>query len=147
MPLHLLSRVMLTGLAGTQGLASLLIDLNRTHATNPRWPGHARFHVVWQVFNHALGAVLALMLLWWTGAFMSQRFYLATVITSLPMIAFLVARTLRRLYGGTLHDENGIAPLRIYRKGRTIEFDMNGVMVNVAVVLLLLAVVLFHHGF
>ena len=31
-----------------QGLATVAIDLNRTHATNPDWPGHARFHLVWQ---------------------------------------------------------------------------------------------------
>ena len=42
------ARVLLAALCGLQGLATPAIDLNRTHATNFLWPGHARFHIVWQ---------------------------------------------------------------------------------------------------
>jgi hypothetical protein len=67
----------LSSLAATQGLAVLLIDLRRSHATNPLWTPHARFHVVWQVLNLALLALVELALIWRSGPAAATRFYLA----------------------------------------------------------------------
>ena len=36
-----IARDLLAILCCLQGLTTLAIDLNRTHATNPEWPGHA----------------------------------------------------------------------------------------------------------
>jgi len=41
MSASLLARLMVTAVAAGQGITPLFIDLNRTHATNPLWPGHA----------------------------------------------------------------------------------------------------------
>jgi hypothetical protein len=117
--------VLLTGLCGIQGLATLAIDLHRSHATNPSWPGHARFHVVWQSMNVALLSVIEIGLIWWHGPRATQRFYLAVILASVSCFGFLLALLGRRLYGGTLSDPNGIPPARIAIAGRTLSIDLN----------------------
>jgi hypothetical protein len=139
----LLARLMLTAVAAGQGITPLFIDLNRTHATNPQWPGHARFHVVWQTFGLFFTGVVGVALVWWPSPAPRQFFYLAAILTALPMLAFFVALFTRRMYGGTLHDPNGIQPVRI-RVGNTVrEFDMNAVLVIVGAVVVLAAVLMF----
>ncbi len=138
-----LARTMLTALAAGQGLAPLFIDLNRTHATNPRWPGHARFHVVSQTFGMTLAAVVEVALIWWPAPAINQRFYLAAILTAIPMAAFLVAMFSRRAYGGALHDPNGIPPGRIRTRSGVVEFDVNVVIITGASVLLVTSVLLF----
>jgi hypothetical protein len=138
-----LARVMVTALAAGQGLAPLFIDLNRTHATNPRWPGHARFHVVWQTFTTTFGSAATVALIWWAGPGASRRFYFAAILTAIPLAGFLVALCTRRLYGGALHDSNGILPIHIRAKGKVFEVDLNAVIVAIAWVLLGVAVALF----
>ena len=50
----------------TFGFAGIpvIADFNKTHATNPLWVGHARYHVVWQVLSYVLIGALALYLIW-----------------------------------------------------------------------------------
>jgi len=139
----LLARTVLTALAAGQGLAPLFIDLNRTHAAHPLWPGHARFHVVWQTFTQALASAAVVALIWWPGPGVSQRFYLAAILTAIPLAGFLIALFARRLYAGTLHDPNGIAPVRLRIGSRTMDLDMNAVLVTVASALLVASVFLF----
>jgi hypothetical protein len=134
---------MLTALAAGQGLAPLFIDLNRTHATNPQWTGHARFHLVWQTFTLTLAAAAEVALIWWPASGLSQRFYLAAILTAIPMAAFIAAQFSRALYGGTLHDPNGIPPARIRTHTGVVEFDLNTVVIIVAAALLAVAVLLF----
>jgi hypothetical protein len=49
----LLARVLLTLVTLGYGLATIFADFNKTHAINPKWTGHARFHVVWQISSYA----------------------------------------------------------------------------------------------
>jgi hypothetical protein len=93
----LLARALLTAIAAGQGLAPLFIDLNRTHATNPLWPGHARFHFVWQTFTQTLIAAAGIAILWWPCRAISPRFYLAALLVSTPLAAFLGAMFTRKL--------------------------------------------------
>jgi hypothetical protein len=134
---------MLSAVAGLQGLAPLPIDLNKTHATNPLWPGHARFHVVWQSFHAALLGIPEVALIWWAGPGFRGRFYLAAGLAALSMLAFVIALVLRNLYGGTLHDPNGIQPLRVRAGWRTLEIDGNAFMVFFGLIVLSTAVLLF----
>jgi hypothetical protein len=129
-----LARVLLSLLCGTQGLATLAIDLNRTHATNPLWTGHARFHVVWQSANMALLAVVELMILWLPGSFQSKSFYLVLLLTAVSPFGFVIALVCRKLFGGNLSDPNGIPPfpLTLFSEKRSI--DLNCVAVIAALV-------------
>jgi hypothetical protein len=45
----LLVRLLLSLVTLGYGLVTVKADFNKTHATNPLWTGHARFHVVWQI--------------------------------------------------------------------------------------------------
>ena len=130
----LLARLALSGVCALQGLATVAIDFNRTHATNPLWPGHARFHLVWQTITVALLSCVELALVWAHGPYEAQAFSLALVLAAVSPLGFLAACVGRRLFGGTLFDPNGIQPLRVALLGRVRSLDMNLVAVLVALV-------------
>lgn len=125
----LLARLALSSLCMVQGVATIAIDCNRRHATNPLWPRHARFHVVWQTLTVALLSVMEVVLIW-SGR--SDAFYLASLLAALSPIAFLAAFSVRRMFGGTLSDPNGIPSARVRVLGVMRSFDMNLVAVLVA---------------
>jgi hypothetical protein len=137
------ARAIVTAVAGGQGIMPVFIDLNRTHATNPLWTGHARFHLVQQVFTLLPAAAIEVALLWYPGAAFHARFYLAALLTATSLAGFLVAVCARPLYGGTLHDPNGMQPLRLRVGSRLMVFDLNVPIVLLAAALLLGAVLLF----
>jgi len=138
-----LARDLLAAFCGIQGIATMAIDLNRTHATNPLWPGHARFHLVWQVVGAALLSVFEILLILWPGPAFEERFFMAAILTSIPMLAFLVALLFRRAYDGTLQDPNGIPPARFSALGREWRIDMN-VFAAFAGLLVVTAILLLH---
>jgi len=142
----LFARAIVTAIAAGQGVAPVFIDLNRTHATNPLWAGHARFHVVGQVSTELLVALLEIALIWWPGTAMADRFYLATALAATPLVGFLVAMVARRLYGGTLYDPNGIQPIRLRTRSGEIEIQMNVAIILVAAGMMAGAVILFRLG-
>jgi hypothetical protein len=146
MTASLLARVMVTSVSAGQGITAVFIDLNRTHATNPLWIGHARFHVVQQTFASLAAAIVEVVLLWAIAPGARLLFYLATLLTALPMFAFLIAMLSRSLYGGTLHDPNGMRPIRIRIGSRVRAVDMNIVLVVVGIAVLLIAVMIFQLG-
>jgi hypothetical protein len=138
-----LARTIVTAIAAGQGIAPLFLDLNRTHVTNPRWPGHARFHTVQQTFTLLPAALVEMALIWWPGSELPQRFYFAAALAATPLAGFIVAMLARPLYGGTLHDPNGIQPLRLRTRRGQIEIDINVPIVLVAAGMLAVAVILF----
>jgi hypothetical protein len=138
-----LARAIVTAIAGGQGIMPVFIDLNHTHATNPLWTGHARFHLVQQVFTLLPAAAIELSLLWYPGADFHARFYVAALLAATSLAGFLVAVIARPLYGGTLHDPNGMQPIRIRIGSPLIVFDLNVPIVLFATALLMAAVLLF----
>jgi hypothetical protein len=131
-----LARIALSLLCALQGLATLAIDFNRTHATNPTWTGHARFHVVWQGFSVVLMSVLELALIWFPGHYQKDAFYLAVLLTAVSPAAFVVALAGRKIFGGTLWDPNGIPPVRPTILGVRRSIDLNVAAVVAALVCL-----------
>lgn len=125
MDFHWLARMLLGTFCIIQALATIILDLNRTHAAHPQWLGHARFHVVWQTATVASLAILEVMLLSFRGPLEGERFYLVALLACAPMIGFFAALVTRRLYGGTLSDPGGIPPVRLKLGARQIELDMN----------------------
>lgn len=134
-------RVLLSLLCGVQGVATIAIDLNRTHATNPGWVRHARFHVVWQTLTMALLAVVEVGLIWGKIVGEGTGFYLALVLAGLSPVAFLLAWVARKSFDGALSDPKGIPPLRVTFFHRERSLDMN--MVAVVTAMLFLAVIGF----
>ena len=125
MDLNLTARILLAAFCAIQGIATIVLDLNRTHAAHPQWLGHARFHVVWQTATAAALAVLEVCLLCLRGPLESERFYLAAILACAPIAGFFAALLSRRIYGGTLSDPGGIPPVRLKLRGRELHVDMN----------------------
>ncbi len=108
--LNLLARVLLTLVTLGYGFATVLADFNQTHATNPQWTAHARFHVVWQICSYVGFGLLALALLWWPGPYATERLYLDALMGAIVYAAFFVAVFAMPLYGGAAYDNNGYQP-------------------------------------
>jgi hypothetical protein len=108
--LTLLARVLLTLVTLGYGAITVLADFNKTHATNPKWTPHARFHVVWQISSYVGFGLLALALTWWPGPAAVARLYLVALMGAIVYIAFFVAVFAMPIYGGTTYDDNGYLP-------------------------------------
>src|ERR1700722_8072909 len=61
------AKILLTLTILGYALITIKADFNKTHATNPRWTPHARFHVVWQILSYAGVGLVALCLVWIDG--------------------------------------------------------------------------------
>jgi hypothetical protein len=87
-------------------------DFNKTHATHPDWPGHARFHVVWQVLSYYPIAIMNLFILWiyFPNFYYPYQlyFWLFWYFTFLGTFIFTILAM--PLYGGTLSDKGGRKP-------------------------------------
>jgi hypothetical protein len=108
--LILLARILLTLVTIGYGAITVLADFNKTHATNPKWTPHARFHVVWQISSYVGFGLLALALTWWPGPDAVARLYLVAVMGAIVYIAFFVAVFAMPIYGGATYDDNGYLP-------------------------------------
>lgn len=84
-------------------------DSNNTHATNPGWDRHARFHVVWQVSSYVYIAVLALYLIWTAGPEI-WPLWLATWLAAFAYGGFWTAVVSRGVYDGTLVSQTNPVP-------------------------------------
>jgi hypothetical protein len=144
MDLHWIARMLLGTFCIVQGLATIVLDMNRTHAAHPQWLGHARFHVVWQTGTTAALSILEVALLWFPGELEAERFYLVALLACMPMIGFFVALVMRHLYGGTLSDPGGISPVRFTLLDRQIQLDMNLVAEVAGMISLTIIIWLYH---
>ena len=109
---NLLARILLTLAALGYGVVTIKADFNATHATNPQWTPHARFHVVWQITSYAGVMLIALALIWLRGPHPSGRLYLAAALGFAIYGAFFAAVLARPLFAGRLYDDNGYPPFR-----------------------------------
>lgn len=92
------------------GAVPLIADLNSTHAKNPEWPMHARFHVVTQVLTGASIAAVAMFLLWSPSIERDIGVCLATVLSLCVLGSFFVGTVFLSLYGGALRDAKSGIP-------------------------------------
>lgn len=106
----LAARILLTLATAGYAFATILADFNKTHATNPKWTPHARFHVVWQISSYAGLGLLALALIWWPGPLALERLWLAAIIGAIVYGAFFIAVFAMPVYGGAAYDDNGYLP-------------------------------------
>ena len=135
------ARILLTLTVLGYALATIKADFNKTHATNPKWTPHARFHIVWQVLSYSGIGLIALYLIWIDGPNPLERLYLAAAISAAIYGAFFVAVFARPMFGGALYDDNGYLPFKPPIGPRTWRWDVNVTVFTVLTAIILLAVV------
>jgi len=108
----LLARILFTLMTAGYAFATVLADFNKTHATNPKWTPHARFHVVWQICSYVGFGLIALALIWWPGSLALERLYLVATMGAIVYAAFFVALVAMPIYGGRAYDDNGYQPFK-----------------------------------
>jgi hypothetical protein len=138
---NLLARVLLTLTTLGYSLGPAIADFNATHATNPAWTPHARFHVVWQVASYILLALVGLGLIWIAGPSATARLYLAALLAAAVYAGFFATAFAMRAFGGRLIDTNGYPPFTTVEvAGRAVPLDRNTTVFSVMVALLILGV-------
>jgi hypothetical protein len=122
---NLLARILLTLATLGYSLVTIKADFNKTHATNPLWTAHARFHVVWQILSYCGVALIALSLIWLSGPLPTERLYLAAALSLAIYGGFFAALFARPLFGGKLYDENGYLPFKAPIGASGAKWDVN----------------------
>jgi uncharacterized membrane protein len=116
----LVARILFTLMTAGYAALTVIADFNKTHAANPEWTPHARFHVVWQILSYVGFGLLALALIWWPGPLAVERLYLVALMGAIVYAAFFGALIAMPIYGGAAYDRNGYrpfkAPLPIFAK-------------------------------
>lgn len=118
-----ISKILLSLICIGFGTITPLIDFNESHATNPLWTGHARFHLVWQVNAMILTAILSLFLLWAYDSFFNL--VLVIILNYLWIFSFFITSVSIKLYDGEFNDINGVPPIIFNFFGKQIEVDRN----------------------
>ena len=119
-----------------------IFDSNGTHATNPSWTGHARYHVVWQVSSYIYVAVLMLYLIWTAGTDV-RPLWIATITAACMYGGFWTAYASRPAYGGWLVDKvNGVPDFKWNVLGLRFQTDANVSLFTPAVAVLAAAAIM-----
>ena len=135
----LLARILLTLVTLGYSLATVFADFNKTHATNPLWTPHARFHVVWQISSYVGFGLLALALTWWPGSLATERLYLVATMGAVVYVAFFVAVFAMPVYGGEAYDKNGYMPFAAPVPVIAKRWDVNITIFSVLAVILVVS--------
>lgn len=142
---NLIARILLTLATVGYGVITVKADFNKTHATNPDWTPHARFHVVWQISSYVGFGLIAQALIWVPGSYAAERLYLAAAFAGVVYGSFFVALAAMPLYGGRTFDDNGYQPFTV-RVGRPRLMDVNVSAFSVLTIMLVAAVALLLRG-
>ena len=121
----LVSWLLFTLVAVMISVGPIFADFNKTHATNPLWTPHARFHVVWQVLSQTGVSLVILYLLWNDAADYMVHIWIAAVLNYIWIASFFATLATMPLYGGALKDVNGIKPFRFNILGTVYLVDTN----------------------
>ncbi len=121
----LVPRILFSIIAVAISVGPMIADFNKTHATNPMWTPHARFHVVWQVLTQAGVSAAILYLLWAPTAEYATHIWLAAMLIYAWGASFFATLATMPVYGGALKDENGIKPFRFNIFGKIYLVDTN----------------------
>ncbi|WP_460772075.1 DUF6640 family protein [Microbacterium sp. GXF7504] len=139
--MYLTAQILLTVATLGYSLVPVGADLNETHAKNPLWTAHARFHVVWQVVSYVGMAVLALVLIW-TADGEKTTLHIAAVLAACAYGGFFAAVIARPAYGGSLEDVNGYPRFEIPVGRHKLPIDLNVLTFSIMSVVLIVAWVL-----
>ncbi len=132
----LLARILFTVATLGWGAVTVLADFNNTHATNPKWTPHARFHVVWQISSYGGFGLIAFALLWWPGPYAVERLYFVALMGGVVYAAFFAALAAMPIYGGAAYDDNGYLPFNAPLPLIANKWDLNITVFSGLVVIL-----------
>ena len=104
-------RILMSLAAMISGFISPFADFNPTHALNPLWSAHARFHVVWQVIITFCLAVLSLYLLWARNAQRGFATRISFLLSLIVLGGFIVNSFVAGIYGGSIRASNTPSPV------------------------------------
>jgi len=77
-------------------------DFNASHALNPTWVGHARFHLVWLLGFMLLSGVANIYLVWFRRPFDVRNLWLSLAWQCCNLGGFWIACLLVPIYGGLI---------------------------------------------
>jgi hypothetical protein len=138
--MELTANLLISLIALTTAFAPMKADFNATHATNPLWTPHARFHVVWQVLCQA-GVAGFILFIQWGLTFPGHILLAATMNFNWALTFFITLFNMQR-FDGTLADVNGIKPFRFNIGGKVQLVDTNLFGATMLTLLNLIAVML-----
>ena len=121
----LVSRLLFTLVGTAIAIGPIFADFNRTHATNPLWPPHARFHVVWQVLSQSGVSMVILYLLWSASPDYQTHIWIAAFLNYVWLASFFSTLASMKIFDGALKDVNGIKPFRFNIFGTIYLVDTN----------------------
>jgi len=121
--MELIAKILITLVAVATAIGPMFADFNKTHATNPLWTPHARFHVVWQVLAQAGVAGFILYVLW--VAEFDGHLLLAALMNFNWGLTFFLTLFNMKLFEGSLADVNGIPPFKFNIGGQIRKVDTN----------------------
>ncbi len=140
---NLIARILMSITAFGLAVGPAVADFNKTHATNPLWPPHARFHVVWQVLTNSSLCLFLLFVLW--TPLVEQydlQLKLVAVVQFAILIPIYVTIACMGIFDGALKDVNGLKPFVFNIAGNKLEVDTN--VFNFSIVIIVLSVALFN---
>jgi hypothetical protein len=137
----LIARILFTVVTAGWAVATVIADFNKTHATNPKWTPHARFHVVWQISSYVGFGLLSFVLIWWPGPLAIERLWLVALMGVIVYAAFFVALLTMPVYGGAAYDENGYQPFNALLPIVAKKWDANVTIFCVQLVILAAGIV------
>ena len=138
---NLLPRILMTITAIGLAIGPAIADFNKTHATNPLWPPHARFHVVWQVITNSALSFFMLFILW--TPLIEQydlQLKLVAIVQFTILVPVYITMACMGLFDGALKDVNGLRPFVFNIGGRLIEVDTNVFNFTVTIAVVSIAV-------
>jgi hypothetical protein len=121
--MELIAKILVTLVAVATAIGPMFADFNKTHATNPLWTPHARFHVVWQVLTQA-GVAGFIFYILWVAEFDGHVLLAALMNFNWGLTFFLTLFNMNR-FEGTLSDVNGIPPFKFSIGGQIRKVDTN----------------------
>lgn len=121
--MELTAKILISLVAVMTAFGPMKADFNKTHATNPLWTPHARFHVVWQVLCQAGVAMFILYIVWSLN--FSGHVILAAMMNFNWLVSFFLTLANMKRFEGSLKDVNGIPPFRFNIGGTVRLVDTN----------------------